>query len=78
MFEFLRTERFNILASCVLGIAIVAVFKTPCKQDCTLQKAPSPEEVTRTTYQIRTKCYQFKTAEIECPTNGKVIEPFQV
>jgi len=73
MFEILRTERFNIIASCILGIAIMAVLKTPCKENCTLQKAPSTDEITKTTYQLGSKCYQFKMNTMQCPQNGPII-----
>jgi hypothetical protein len=72
MFEILRTERFNMLASCLLGIAIIAIFKTPCRDNCTLQKAPSQDEIATTAYQIRSKCYTFKPTDTECPQSGVI------
>jgi hypothetical protein len=77
MFEFLKSEAFNIVGSMIIGIGIMAVFKPACKENCEIRKAPAVEEVVNTTYQIGTKCYQFKTTETVCPETG-VIESFQV
>jgi len=76
MFEFLKSEGFKIVGSAILGIGFMAVLKPVCKgSNCTVQKAPSVEEVTRSTYHLSGKCYQFKTTLIECPKSG-IIEPF--
>lgn len=78
MFGFLKTEGYSIIFSLVTGIGIAAVFKPGCREsDCAIKRAPPVDEVTKTTYQIGDKCYQFKTENIECPTKG-VIEPFEV
>ena len=76
MFEFLKSDAFNIIGSLILGIGLVAVLKPVCKGDnCIIQKAPSVDEVVKSTYQLANKCYQFKTTPIACPERG-VIEPF--
>lgn len=77
-FAFLKSESFAIISSVILGIGIVVIFKPMCKSsECIIQKAPSIDEITKTTYDIKGKCYQFHTKSVDCPTNG-VIEPFQV
>jgi hypothetical protein len=78
MFEFLKSKTFHIIGSFIVGFGIVAVFRTQCKEkDCIIQKAPPVDEVTKSTYQIGKKCYQFKTESSACKDSG-VIEPFQV
>lgn len=77
-FAFLKTESFAIISSIILGMGLIVIFKPMCKTtECVVQKAPSIEEVTKTTYDIKGKCYQFQTKTVDCPTSG-VIEPFQV
>jgi hypothetical protein len=78
MFEFLKSKTFHAIGSFIVGFGIVVVFRKQCEgSDCLIQKAPPVDEVTKTTYQIGQKCYQFKTDPKEC-TNSGVIEPFQV
>jgi hypothetical protein len=78
MFEFLKSESFKIIGSAVIGVGIVAVLKPICKGDeCIIQKAPAVDEVTKSTYQIGSKCYKFTTTQLKCPERG-IIEPFSV
>jgi hypothetical protein len=78
MFAFLKSESFKIIGSAVLGIGIIAALKPICHgPSCIIQKAPPPNEITQSTYQLASKCYQFKTTQIQCPERG-VIEPFYV
>jgi len=78
MFEFLKSESFKSIGSLILGIGLLAVLKPICKGDnCITQKAPSVDEVVKSTYQLGSKCYQFKTQQIICPQKG-IIEPFAV
>jgi len=76
MFEFLRSKTFDTAFSLVLGIGLMALFKPGCKDgECSIQKAPPYDEVSKSTYQLGSKCYKFKPASVECPDAG-VIEPF--
>ena len=80
MLELLKTEGYSIAFSVVIGIGILAALKPRCNPSqgpCTIKKAPNPDEVTHSTYQIGSKCYKFNTQPIECPLNG-TIESFQV
>jgi hypothetical protein len=78
MFEFLKSEGFKVVGSAILGVGLMAVLKPMCRgPSCVVQKAPSVDEVTRSTYQVGSKCYQFKTSVITCPEKG-VIEPFRI
>ena len=77
MFEFVKSETYSIVFSVILGMGIMAVLKPTCTTDeCIIKKAPSQEEVTSATYQIGSKCYNFKTNTVDCPGTG-VIEPFR-
>ena len=80
MFELFKTEKYNIAFSIIIGIGIMATLKPRCnpnKGTCVIKKAPNPDEVTHSTYQIGAKCYKFNTQSIECPLNG-TIESFQI
>lgn len=76
MFGFLKTERFKILSSFLLGVAVLAVMKHPAAAESQIVKAPPLEEVKTSTYQLGSKCYQFTAQPTTCPAEG-VIEPFQ-
>jgi hypothetical protein len=78
MFEFLKSKQFNVLFSFLLGFGIMALLRPICHgPECLIQKAPPLEEVNKATYQLGSKCYQFRSAIVECPKSG-VIEPFTV
>lgn len=76
MYGILKTEKFAMFFSFVVGFAIVAITIPICKgEECYIKKAPSVEEMKKSTYRIGMKCYQFKSETIECPATG-VIEAF--
>jgi hypothetical protein len=77
MFEFVKSETYSVVFSVILGMGIIAVLRPTCiNESCVIKKAPSPDEVMNTTYQIGSKCYKFMTNMIDCPEKG-VIEPFE-
>jgi hypothetical protein len=77
MFEFLKTERFSMIASFIVGLGLMSVLKPMCNgPECRILKAPPLDEVNHTTYQLGGKCYQFRSETISCPT-GKIIESFE-
>jgi hypothetical protein len=76
MFEFLKTESFNIGFSFLIGLGLFALITPICiGKECRIEKAPSVEEIKETTYQIGSKCYKFEMESVACPKEG-VIEPF--
>ena len=76
MFDFVKSEKYSLAFSFIVGVGIMAVLKPACRDiDCTKKKGANPEEVMATTYQIGDKCYQFKVRDTECPSQG-VIEAF--
>lgn len=78
MFEFLKSKSFHTIGSFIIGLGIIAVLRPGCGSNggvCTVMKAPSIDEVTKSTYQLGSKCYQFKTEPTECAASG-VVEPF--
>ena len=77
MYEILKTEKFALIFSFILGFGLVAISYPVCKGDqCFLKKAPSPKEMQSSTYRIGSKCYQFRPEVVQCPATG-VIEAFQ-
>ena len=80
MYEILKTEKFAIFFSFMVGFGIIAITIPPCKGDeCFIKKAPSVDEMKKTTYRIGSKCYQFKSESLECsnvPTKS-IIEAFK-
>ncbi len=77
MFEFLKTKEFSMVFSFVVGLGLMALLRPICQgKDCLIQKAPSVDEVNKTTYQLGSKCYQFRSQPVDCPKEG-VIEAFQ-
>lgn len=79
MFEFLKTKSFTYLFSFLLGLGIMALLRPICKGDsCLIQKAPDVQEITSSTYQLGSKCYQFKTEPVDCPVKGGAIEAFEM
>lgn len=78
MFEFLKSKQFNVLFSFLLGFGIMALLRPVCHgKECLIQQAPPLEEVNKTTYQLGSKCYQFRSVSLDCPNSG-VIESFLV
>jgi hypothetical protein len=78
MFEFLRSEIFNTVASFLVGVAIMSLLKPKPKDDDLRDlKAPAFDEVKTTTYQISSgSCWKFRAETVTCPPTG-VIEPFE-
>ena len=77
MFGFVKSEKYSIAFSLILGVGLMAVLKPVCRDvDCTVKRGANPEEVIGSTYQINDKCYQFKTRSTECPNEG-FIEAFR-
>ena len=73
MFEFLKSKQFHIIGSFVLGLGIAAVLRPGCRgSTCTVHKAPPVDEVTKSTYQLGSKCYQFKTEPTACADSGVI------
>ena len=78
MFEFLKSKQFNIAFSFLIGLGLMALLRPICRgAECMIQKAPPLDEVNKTTYQLGSKCYQFRSVTIDCPKDG-VIEAFTV
>jgi hypothetical protein len=77
MFEVLKTEKFNIIFSFLIGFTIMVVTIPICKDDsCIIKKAPSIDDMKSSTFKIGRKCYQFKPTVTTCPAEG-FIEAFQ-
>jgi len=78
IWDFLKSKKFNFIFSFILGLGIAAILRPACKGDaCITLKAPPIHEINKSTYQLGSKCYQFRTDTVNCPPNG-VIEAFQI
>lgn len=79
MWDFLKSKKFNVVFSILLGLGIAAILRPACKGDqCLIMKAPPVHEVEKTTYQLGSKCFQFSLDNKECPKTGKVVEAFSM
>jgi hypothetical protein len=73
-----KNPGFNKVFSFILGLGLVALFRPICHGDlCRILKAPPIDEINASTYQIGSKCYQFRTKTIDCPAKG-VVESFTI
>jgi hypothetical protein len=73
MFEFLKSKHFHLIASFIVGLGLAAILRPGCTgPNCIVHRAPSVEEVTKSTYQLGSKCYQFKTEPTACADSGVI------
>lgn len=67
MLDFLKSKQFHIAFSFIIGLFLVLILRPTCKgDDCIEYKNPSIQEITSSTYQLGSKCYQFKNSSVEC------------
>lgn len=79
IWDFLKSKKFNLVFSFLLGLGLAAILRPACKGDqCLILKAPPVHEVESTTYQLGSKCFQFSLESKDCPTSGKIIEAFRM
>ncbi len=77
MFEVLKTEKFALAFSFIIGFALVAIAVPVCRgEECFVKKAPLVSEMKKTTYKLGSKCYQFRPETVDCPAKG-AIEAFR-
>ena len=77
--DILKSKQFNFIFSVLLGLGLAAILRPVCKGDqCLTMKAPPVHEVEATTYQLGSRCFQFKVDNRECPSSGKIIEAFSL
>jgi hypothetical protein len=73
MFAVLKTSKFDIIFSIVVGFAIMSLTIPLCKgDDCFIKKAPSSDEMKKNTFKLGRKCYQFKHEIMTCPASGTI------
>jgi hypothetical protein len=79
IWDFLKSKKFNLVFSFIIGLGLAAILRPVCKGDqCLILKAPPVHEVEKTTYQLGSKCFQFSLESRECPKTGKVVEAFSM
>jgi len=76
--NFLKDEKFNVLFSFILGIALICILRPMCEgADCNVTKAPSEKDFDKYVYRMGGgKCVEFKSEIVECPASG-TIEAFR-
>ena len=75
--DMLKTEKFALVFSFLIGFSIFVMAIPICKGDeCILKKAPMMDEMKENTYKLGSKCYQFRPEVVQCPKKG-VIEAFR-
>ena len=73
MFAVLKTAKFDIIFSVVVGFAIMSLTIPMCKgEECFIKKAPSVNDMKKSTYMIGKNCYQFTPETVECPSEGAI------
>ena len=76
MFAVLKTSKFDIIFSFLIGFAAMSLTIPLCKGDeCFIKKAPTIDDMNKNTFKIGSKCYQFKSDVVTCPSSG-VTEAF--
>jgi hypothetical protein len=65
--NFLKDERFSLFFSFVLGIGLICMFRPICSGE---------KDFDKYVYRMGSKCYEFKSEIVECPTSG-TIEAFR-
>ena len=79
IWDLLKSKKFNLVFSFLLGLGLAAILRPVCKGDqCLLMKAPPVHEVEKATYQLGSKCFQFGLENRECPKSGKIVEAFTI
>jgi len=75
----LANKNVGVLISCVFGFGLAALFRPMCRgPDCVVLRGPPVSQIRDAIFQIGSKCHEFKTKAVECPTdpNQKVVETF--
>ncbi len=72
----MKSPGLAILISFLLGFGLAAMFRPVCKgPDCVIMRGPPVQELRDAVYQFGSKCVEFKTKTVECPTDdGGVVE----
>jgi hypothetical protein len=75
--DLLNNPYFNIVFSFVLGLGIISICRPVCVGDkCNTAKAPPTADWNNSVYEMSSKCYEYKTRTIDCPSTG-LVESFE-
>ena len=70
MFEFLKSKAYQNVFSFLLGLFIVLIVRPSCKDEsCIHHKNPDVKDISTSTYQLGSKCYQFQHKTVDCEVN---------
>lgn len=74
MLGLLDTRLGSFIFSFVLGLGLAALFRKVCKEgNCIIVKGPPREEVENKIFKKDSKCYRYKSKDVDCDTNKKDI-----
>jgi len=72
MLGLLDTKWGAFIFSFVLGLGLAALFRKVCKDgNCVIVKGPPREEVENKIFKKDSKCYRYKSKDVDCNTTQK-------
>jgi hypothetical protein len=74
--DILKSERFNVAFSLLLGLFLATLLRPVCKgYACNTYKQPPTDDIREHAYKLGSKCYEFVAEDVQCPNEG-IVEPF--
>ena len=71
--ELVNAPGVAVFLSFMFGLGVAAMFRPLCKgPDCVVVRGPPVNDIRDAVYQFGTKCIEFKTNAMECPTSNAV------
>jgi hypothetical protein len=72
-FKIMNVPGIAAILSFIIGLGIAAMFRPMCKgPECVIIRGPPIQDIRDSVYQFGSKCVEFKTKPMECPTDGAV------
>jgi len=72
MLGLLDTKWGAFFFSFILGLGLAALFRKVCKEgNCIIVKGPPREEVENKIFKKTSKCYRYKSKDVDCNTSEK-------
>ena len=72
MLGLLDTKWGAFIFSFILGLGLAALFRKVCKEgNCVIVQGPPREEVENKIFKKESKCYRYKSEDVDCNTSEK-------
>ena len=72
MLGLLDTKWGAVIFSFILGLGLAALFRKVCKEgNCVMVQGPPREEVENKIFKKESKCYRYKSEDVDCNTAEK-------